>query len=127
MKFNELPIKFQESLNKERENLKGVHRNNAYEVLLYNSNGTRYFSARRKSIGTTWAGFGGGSYWVIRYGAVQFTKTKNPLGGLDYEWTEGKQYGSKTFENGDVVIIPKTLETKKEVLALARSLKCFDI
>ena len=47
MKFCDLPIDTQQRLNCERLNLRNRSINNAYEVLLYNQPGTRYFHARR--------------------------------------------------------------------------------
>lgn len=50
MKFNELPESIQQRLNDERLKLSNRVINNAYEVLLYNQSGTRFFHARRKQI-----------------------------------------------------------------------------
>lgn len=47
MKFCDLPIDTQQRLNCERLNLHNRSINSAYEVLLYNQPGTRYFHARR--------------------------------------------------------------------------------
>ena len=47
MKFCDLPIETQQRLNCERLNLHNRSINSAYEVLLYNQPGTRYFHARR--------------------------------------------------------------------------------
>ena len=132
MKFDELPMEFQEKLNKERTMRMGVKCNMPYEVLVYNETGTRYFHAQRCCI--SWNDdkghsmpFGGGTYWKIYYGAVQFHRTKNPLGMLDYEWCLGKLYTSKTFEDGSKVEIPSTVSTKKEVLSIIKSLRIFNI
>lgn len=132
MKFNELPMEFQERLNEKRKELKGIKRNTPYQVLVYNEAGTRYFYAYR--VCEAWSDnkghsmpFGGGSHWNVRYGAVQFHRTKDPFGGLDYEWCDGKMYSSKTFEDGVKVEIPSTVSTKKEVLSIIKSLRIFDI
>lgn len=50
MKFCDLPIETQQRLNCERLNLHNRSINSAYEVLLYNQPGTRYFHARRHQI-----------------------------------------------------------------------------
>lgn len=132
MKFNELPMEFQEKLNKERKVLSGIKCNTSYDILVYNEAGTRYFSAHR--ICVPWSDdkghympFGGGTHWAIYYGAVQFFRTKNPLGMLDYEWCNGKRFTSKTFEDGSRVEIPSTVSTKKEVLSIIKSLRIFNI
>ena len=48
MKFCDLPIDTRQRLNCERLNLHNRSINSAYEVLLYNQLGTRYFHARRQ-------------------------------------------------------------------------------
>lgn len=132
MKFSELPMEFQEKLNKERENYKGLKINTGYEVLIYNETGTRYLHARRCCM--AWSDnkgnampFGGGSYWKVVYGAIQFRATKNPLGGRTYEWCEGKQFSSRTREDGTVVEINHHIGTKKEVMELVKALGVFNI
>ena len=132
MKFTELPIEFQEKLNKERENYKGLKRNTGYEVLVYNESGTRYFYAVRCQM--AWSDnrgnsmpFGGGSYWKVVYGAVQFRATRTPLGDRDYEWCQGKTFSSRTREDGTVVEINHHIGTKKEVMELIKALGIFNI
>jgi hypothetical protein len=132
MKFNELPMEFQERLNEERKELRGLKCNTPYRIHIYNEDGTRYFYARR--VCEAWSDdkghsmpFGGGTHWNICYGAVQFYRTKNPLGMLDYKWCDGKRFTSKTFEDGSRVEIPSTVSTKKEVLSIIRSLRIFNI
>lgn len=128
MKLQELPKEIQEQLARERAQLSKRQRNTAYDVLLYNREGTRYFYAHRVS--QSWSDdkgnympFGGGSFWAIRYGCVQFTKYKNPVGETDYMLCDGKQYGRSA--NG--TDIPKRLDTKKEVIALVREIGIFTI
>lgn len=130
MKFSELPIEFQEKLSKERAWRRGVKRNDGYEILIYNEAGTRYFYARRRC--KPWSDdkghympFGSGSYWELYYGAVQFRRTKTPLGDTDYELCDGKTYTSRTMEDGRKVEIPKTVPTKKEVVAVINALGIF--
>ena len=128
MTFQELPEDIQAQLNKERELLKGKHINTPYLIHIYNAEGTRYFYARRECL--SWADdkghsmpFGGGSRWKLCYGKVQFERYKNPLGEVDYRWCDGKAFGKST--NG--TFIPRSLGTKKEVVALARAIGVFNI
>ena len=119
MKFNELPIETQQRLKEERAKLSVKIINNAYEVLLYNQEGTRFLSARRHQ--SSWQDekvnympFGGGSEWTIRYGCVGFARKKQVI-GYDYELVCGNLYSKSS--NG--TIIPNTVKTKKEVLTIA--------
>ena len=115
MKFEELPAEVQQQLAQQRAEL-------------YNADGTRYIEAVRCC--KSWNDdkghampFGGGTYWTIRYGAVQWQTRKDPLGGKAYELCNGKQYGKS--RNG--VEIPNRLNTKKEVIALIKSIGIFKI
>lgn len=123
MTITELPIQVQKRLARLREELKSVRINTPYKVLIYDEEARRYFEAYRKSIGTTWAGFGGGSYWKVRYGAVQISRGKDPFGGVDYSLCNGKAFGKSA--NG--VVIPQRVETKKEVLEIIKKLGIFSI
>ena len=128
MKFEELPAEVQQQLAQQRAELAGKRINTAYRVELYNADGTRYIEAVRCC--KSWNDdkghampFGGGTYWTIRYGAVQWQTRKDPLGGKAYELCSGKQYGKS--RNG--VEIPNRLNTKKEVIALIKSIGIFKI
>lgn len=123
MKFSELPQETQDFLKLQQSLLHKKCINNAYHVLLYNEKGTRYFYARRMSVASNWASFGGGSYWKVSYGAIEFRATKNPIGELDYELCDGRTFGKSV--NGTV--IPKQLATKKEVIAIAQQIGIFNI
>lgn len=125
MKFSDLPLAVQESLAdaKSRLHLKQV--NTAYEVLLYNKTGTRYFSARR--VQGSWQGngvympFGGGSKWAIKYGEIGFKTHRNPFGGIDAELGMGRRFGKSA--NGTV--IPQFVASKRDVLALLAAIGIF--
>lgn len=128
MKLSELPAEVQQQLAQQRAELAGKRINTAYRVELYNADGTRYIEAARCC--KSWNDdkghampFGGGTYWTIRYGAVQWQTRKDPLGGKTYELCNGKQYGKS--RNG--VDIPNRLNTKKEVIALIKSIGIFKI
>ena len=87
MKFCDLPIETQQRLNCERLNLHNRSINSAYEVLLYNQPGTRYFHARRHQ--NSWSDdkgnympFGGGSEWTLQYGCIGFSRKKQVMGTI---------------------------------------------
>ena len=65
--------------------------------------------------------FGGGSKWAIKYGEVQFYGTKNPFGQIEYGLIDGHCYSKSS--NGTV--IPKYLDTKKEVMELISKIGIF--
>lgn len=127
MKFSDLPIETQQRLNSERLNLRNCSINSAYEVLLYNQSGTRYFHARRHQ--NSWQDnkgnympFGGGSEWTIRYGCMGFARKKQVM-GYDYELIRGKIYSKSA--NGTV--IPSSVKTKQEVMSIAKAIEIFDV
>lgn len=127
MKFSELPIEAQQKLNSERIDLHNHSINSAYEVLLYDKSGRRFFHARRRQY--TWNDdkgnympFGGGSEWMIKYGCIGFSRIKQVM-GYDYELVRGKVYSKSA--NG--TIIPASVSTKKEVLSIAKAIGIFDI
>lgn len=128
MKFSELPQEWQNKLAEDRIALALKRINTPYEIEVYNAQGTRYFVARRVCIDWTndrggYMPFGGGSYWTISYGAVQFRSRRNPCGEVEYELCKGKTYGASA--NGTK--IPNNLHTKREVLDLLKSIGIFDI
>ena len=127
MKISELPQDVQDRLNNERKELCKKNLNTPYEVRLYNKEGTRYFAARR--VCKVWADdkghympFGGGTYWTVRYGAVQFRNERQAI-GRRYELCDGKTYMKS--KNG-TEIFPE-VDTKKEVMRIAKLIGIFDI
>lgn len=123
---NRHPTDTQQRLNDERSKLSNRTINNAYEVLLYNKSGTRFFSARRHQ--SSWQddkgnymSFGGGSEWTIRYGCIGFVRRKQVM-GYDYELDYGRVYSKSA--NGTV--IPSSVKTKKEVYDVAKAIGIFD-
>ena len=128
MTVRELPMNVQVRLKTEQAALWHKRINTGYEVLAYNPTGTRYFHARRvvKSWSDTrghYMPYGGGSHWLVRYGAVQFQSYKNPLGYKDYRLCDGRAFGKS--KNGTE--IPSKVSTKKEVLAIAKQIGIFHI
>ena len=123
MKIYELPQEWQDALAREREKLIGKVVNTPYTIIVYNATATRYFEAHRRAYMSNWASYGGGSYWEVKYGAVQFTYTKNPFGYKEYYLCNGKTYGKSA--NGTT--IPMKLDTKKEVIELIKSIGIFNL
>ena len=126
MIFKDLPSETKQRLLREQTQLHKKNVKTPYHVHIYNFLGTRYFYARR--VCEAWADdkgnsmpFGGGTHWVIAYGAVGFSRYRNPVGEIDYKLIDGQKFSSR----GDVCI-PKRLATKKEVMALIKSIGVFE-
>lgn len=120
-----MPQQVQDSLTSEKSLLHLKQVNTAYEVLVYNKTGTRFFHARR--VQSSWQGngaympFGGGSKWSIRYGEMGFRSHRNPFGGIDAEMCMGRAFGKSS--NGSM--IPQSVATKREVLELLAKIGIF--
>ena len=128
MTFLELPIEIQQQLNEQRINLHKKVINTSYEIHIYNTNGTRYFSARR--VQSAWYNnkggympFGGGSKWIVKYGCVQFRKYRNPLGIIEFELCDGKVFTKAA--NG--TIISNYIDKKSDVIDLIKKIGIFDL
>ena len=65
--------------------------------------------------------FGGGSYWCVRYGRVQFRKRRNPIGEIDFELCDGEAFGKAA--NG--TIIPERIDKKSDVIKLIQEIGIF--
>lgn len=124
MLLSELPLNIQEQLTKERSELETKwYKNDGYNLVLVNKEGTRYFVAHREN---DFCG-GGCSYnqWRIHYGMIQWCMHKENMFGevyTSYKWVQGKTFGAR---NG--IEIPRTLNKKAEVIQLAKSLGIFNI
>ena len=130
MKLQDLPQAIQEKLNAERAVLcKNWYENDAYRITLVSEDGKRFFTAIRKQSAYTndkgaYMPYGGGSEWHLAYGAVQFDYETELMGnGREYFWRKGKTYGKSA--NG--TIIPKKVNTKKEVLDVVKQIGLFEI
>lgn len=126
MKFSELAKQVQERLVKEKNNLHSKNINTSYEVLVYNEAGSRFFNAKR--VQSSWQDnrgsympFGGGSKWIIQYGEVGFLTYRNPFGEMDAELCMGRLFSKSS--NG--TSIPKSVGTKREVLAIIDQIGIF--
>lgn len=120
-KLSELQEDIQKGLRDERLNLHETwKRNDAYYVCFTNEEGTRYFQAVRVSLPSQYYRFGGGSYWEVRYGKILWDCKPAPMGNLkEYFWSMSGKIFHKS-SNG--TIIPTTVDTKKEVLEIAKSI-----
>lgn len=131
MTLNELPQEIQDKLNEMRSHLhEDEHRNDAYNVVLVNKEGTRYFFAKR--VCECWSDdkghympFGGGTHWNIKYGPVMWNRHRNPVGEWDYEWCVPSSKCFMKSMNGTE--IPSSVGTKKEVLAIAKAIGIFEL
>ena len=128
MKFSELPVETQKILNEEREEIRGKTINTDHLIHLYNKDDKRYTYARRHC--RSWDDdkghsmpFGGGSYWTLSYGKVQFERYRNPLGQRDYRLCDGVTF--RKSANGTV--IPSTVATKKEVINIINQIGIFNL
>jgi hypothetical protein len=126
MKFSELAKQVQERLVKEKNNLHSKNINTSYEVLVYNEAGSRFLNAKR--VQGSWQNnrgsympFGGGSKWILRYGEVGFQTYRNPFGEMDAELCMGRLFSKSS--NG--TSIPKSVGTKREVLAIIDQIGIF--
>lgn len=126
MNLSDLPQEIQDQLLKEREELwTTMKKNDAWNIVLVNKSGTRYFRAWRQNDFERWSGGSIHGWWNIRYGKVLWDRRKWPLGGgFDYFWVlSGKMFGKS--KNGTE--IPREVHTKKEVLEIAKKIGIFEI
>lgn len=130
MNFIDLPQDIQDKLIEARGQLHvTMAKNDPYNITLVNTEGTRYFYARRcceswNDNKGNYMPFGGGSHWSIAYGEVRCTRRRNPIGEFDYFWAlSNKKFGRST--NGTE--IPGRVATKKEALAIAKAIGIFNI
>lgn len=124
MTLSDLPLEVQNELMEKRTKLHATeYRNTSHLVVLVNKEGTRFFEAYRKN---DFDGYGcTGGWWKVRYGKVLWDRREQPLGNdYDYFWVNS----AKTFQkSANGTEIPKTVNTKKEVIALAKAIGIFDI
>lgn len=109
-------------IHKEWERLCSRKTVNTSEYVFAQKPNGRFFEARRGRIAASrYSGCAGG-YWSIRYGDCRrWCFKKNPFGSFDPEPTD-KYFGAINFENGERVVIPSSVHTKKEVLELAKKI-----
>ena len=125
MKLDDLDIEIKNELLEQRKELCSKWKqNSAYDICFTNTDGTRYFKAKRVVLSWNddkghYMPFGGGTYWQIRYGKIKWATEKNPIGGTVYVWVQSRETFSKSA-NGTV--IPNEVKTKNEVLEIAKQI-----
>ena len=131
MNLRDLPIEIQNDMNARRLMLHETMKvNTSYCVTFVNAEGTRYFAAYRRQHSWNddkgnYMPFGGGSYWMCRYGKIKWDRTKQPLGnGYDYEWVLTSECFSKSTNGTE---IPSEVQNKKQALEIAKQIGIFDI
>lgn len=98
--------------------------NEKNDICFTNTEGTRYFRAKR--IFVSWskknAGnmkYGGGTYWRISYGKIKWVVRTDKSGKKKYLWVETNLTFTKSL-NG--TIIPKDVKSKTEVLDITKQI-----
>lgn len=125
MTLDDLDIEIKNELLEQRKELCSKWKqNSAYYICFTNTDGTRYFKARRVILSWNddkghYMPFGGGSYWQIRYGKIKWATGKDPIGGTVYSWVQSRETFSKSANS---TIIPTEVKTKKEVLEIAKQI-----
>ena len=105
MKLDDLDIEIKNELLEQRKELCSKWKqNSAYDICFTNTDGTRYFKAKRVVLSWNddkghYMPFGGGTYWQIRYGKIKWATEKNPIGGTVYVWVQSRE----TFQNLQMV------------------------
>lgn len=122
MNLSELPQDVQDELLAERKELLHTRKvNTPWQVVFVNKEGTRYFKAWRKNDYQKWSGCSG--WWNVRYGRIQWSSERTPLGDYEYFWMFSKTFSKS--QNGTE--IPREVHTKKDVLEIAKKIGIFDI
>lgn len=121
MLLTDLPQEIQDNLKEERLQLKDKWRENSHKTISFtNEEGTRYFYAYRYYPAGRTRRKGEKTHWVIRYGKILWDSAKQVMGNdRDYFWVRSSKVFGKS-SNG--TIIPRTVDTKKEVLEIAKSI-----
>lgn len=131
MKLNELPQETQNELREKRAQLcKTMAMNDGYNVVFVDDTGRRYFEAHRVSIPWTndkggYMPFGGGTYWRVFYGAILWDWRRDPVGDKEYFWVRSHHKIFGKSANG--TIIPRIVDTKREVMEIAKAIGIFNI
>lgn len=126
MLLSQLPQEIQDKLIAERKELHAQGCNTAYHVRFVNKEGTRFFEAYRFNDFDGHKSTGG--YWKIDYGKIVWMKRVHHIGwgfpdDVKYSWVNGQLFGKSA--NGTE--IPKTVGSKKEVMAIAKAIGIFEI
>lgn len=123
--FDDLTSESKQDFFNELKNISFSVVNTAYEVRLYNKKSNRVFIALRQVVASDKLNmaFGGGSFWKVSYNEVQYKIQSDIMGGLYAKPCVGKSFGKSA--NGTE--IKSTLNTKAEVISLAKQIGIFNI
>lgn len=95
--------------------------NNSERVFIQKPNGKFFEATRGRIAANRYTGCAGG-YWSVRVGDCRrWGFKKNPFGQYDPEPVD-KYFSGWRLANGDVVNIPSSVHTKKDVLELAQKI-----
>ena len=121
-KLSEMTESEQAYINKEWERLCARENANTSEFVFFQKPNGRFFEARRGRIAANrYEGCAGG-FWTVRYGnCKRWGFKKNPFGMYDPE-PMNQYFSSLRRDTGEVVNIPGSVHTKKDVLELAKRL-----
>lgn len=122
-KLSEMTADEQAYIRKEWDRLCARESVNTSERVFIQKPDGRFFEAARGRIAALrYSGCAGG-YWSIRYGnCTKWGFKKNPFGLFDPE-PMNKYFSAKTLSTGEIVNIPKSVHTKKDVIELAKRLE----
>lgn len=120
MKVKELPQEIQDLIAKERSELSDI--NNYRLVLLYDKTKRIFFMAKRQWTSGPRHAYDGIQYWSVCCGKVVVKHTQK-FGVDEYHIVKKKCFNTY----GDGKSIPSVLQTKQEVIALAKDMGYFDI
>lgn len=123
--FDELTSEAKKDFFNEINRLSFSVTNTAYEVRLYNKKSNRVFIALRQVVPSDKLNmaFGGGSFWKVAYNEVQYKIQSDIMGGLYAKTCIGKSFTKSA--NG--TLIPSTINTKDEVISIAKQIGIFNI
>lgn len=115
MEIHELPSDVRTRVEAERKNLRSKNESGRWTVRVYNAEGTRCLTAYYMPEPRN-------NHWIVRYGVVQLFRLYDTDGRSFYEWRLGRKLFTQSA-NGTK--IPRSVKTKKDVLALIDKIGIF--
>lgn len=121
-KLSEMTADEQAYINREWERLCTRPDENTSEYIFFQKANGRFFKAIRGRYGANPMNGCLGGYWTVRYGTCRaWGFCKDPFGTY-YPDVKEKYYTALRRDNGELINIPSSVHTKKEVLELAKKL-----
>lgn len=121
-KLSEMTVEEQERIKKEWDRLCARETVNNSEYLFIQKANGRFIKASRGRYGAIPGRGSMGGYWSVRYGDCRrWGFSKDPFGTY-YPEVKEKYYTALRKDNGELINIPSSVHTKKEVLELAKKL-----